>query len=107
MDEQLPTAIEQTLVALNKMSEMRSYDHTRQVMTFLYQRGDEAIDLGLFEGPLPIPAVGQSVTLWTTGNPLVVTRVETHYGIGQHGDDKQGAQVASVLVFVEPAAGHP
>ncbi|MEU1072774.1 MULTISPECIES: hypothetical protein [unclassified Streptomyces] len=107
MDKQLPAAIEQTLVARNHMNEARPYNHTRQVMTFLYQRGDEAIDLGLFEGPLPIPSVGQAVTLWITGNPLIVTRVETHYGIGQHGEDKQGAQVASVLVFVEPAAEHP
>lgn len=107
MDKELPTAIQQTLAALNKVNEARPYDHTRQVMTFLYQQGDEAIDLGLFEGPMPIPAVGQSVTLWTTGNPLTVTRVETYYGFGRHGEDSHGAQLASVLVFVEPAADRP
>ncbi|WP_369384118.1 hypothetical protein [Streptomyces sp. cg36] len=103
MDKQLPNAIAQTLVALDKTAHTRGYEHTRQVMTFLYQQGNEAIDLGLFEGPLPIPVVGQTVTLWATGNPLLVTRIETHYGIGQHGDDTTSAQVASVLVFVEPA----
>ncbi|MEU3375256.1 hypothetical protein ABZ734_33080 [Streptomyces sp. NPDC006660] len=99
----LPDAITATLAAREKVDSEQDFARTRQIMTFVHATDDaEAVELGMFEGPLPIPAVGQNVTLWVTGHPLVVQRVETHYGLGGADTHPGREQVASVIVFVAP-----
>ncbi|MFD7540951.1 hypothetical protein [Streptomyces sp. NPDC059819] len=99
----LPDAITATLAARDKVDFEQDFARTRQIMTFVHRtEGAEAVELAMFEGPLPIPSVGQAVTLWITGHPLVVQRVETHYGLGGAETHPKREQVASVIVFVEP-----
>ncbi|MFD7162449.1 hypothetical protein [Streptomyces violascens] len=99
----LPDAITSTLAARDKVDFEQDFARTRQIMTFVHTTDSaEAVELGMFEGPLPIPAVGQAVTLWRTGHPLMVERVETHYGLGGADTHPKREQVASVIVFVGP-----
>ncbi|MEV5279566.1 hypothetical protein [Streptomyces sp. NPDC052811] len=99
----LPDAIAHTLAARDKADAEQDHGHTRQIMTFVHASGGhEAVELGMFEGPLPVPVVGQTVTLWATGHPLVVDRVETHYGLCDTETRPRREQLASVIVFVSP-----
>ncbi|MET8818473.1 hypothetical protein [Streptomyces rochei] len=96
MSDELPHAIKATLQARQRYEKERTYDSTRQVISFLYRDGDELIELGLFTGPMPVPVVGQTVTVWDVTVPLVVTDVHIHYGLGS-----PPAQLASVSVYVD------
>lgn len=92
----LPDAITATMQARQRYEEEHSYDGVRQATTFLYRDGEQEVDLGQFAGPMPVPAVGQTVTVWDVTVPLVVTDVKIHYG---HGDPS--AQLVSVSVYVD------
>lgn len=98
MPSQLPASIESVLDVAKQARNERSYEGTRQFTAFIYRDGEEEIDLADFEGPMPVPAPGQTVALWTNKASLVVDHVETFYGLGQG-----GKQLASVQVFVKPA----
>lgn len=100
MSDALPQAIEETLKAREKYAEVHSYERVRQTTVFLYRDGEDEIELGLFEGTVPVPVVGQKVTVWDVRAPLVVTDVLTHYGHG--GPDSQHV---SVVVYVDAPTG--
>lgn len=95
---ELPGEIAGVLTERRRRTEGWDYSRARQSVAFLYDHDGEHVDLALFqseEGALPVPQVGQTVTLLNKG-PLIVDRVETDYGLGLDGE-----QHASVCVYVK------
>ncbi|MFG2458138.1 hypothetical protein ACGFWE_13855 [Streptomyces sp. NPDC048523] len=94
--DELPESLEAVLDAQDV--ERQDYDRARQVMTFMYQTGEDKTILGRIEGTVPVPVVGQTVRLWTSKVALVVEDVETFYGLYR----EDGEQFAEVTVRVKP-----
>ncbi|GAA0453985.1 hypothetical protein ACFQ2B_27745 [Streptomyces stramineus] len=90
----LPREIGKVLKAAAEFEVPRWKVEPRQTLAFVYEHDGEEIELTRFSGDLPVPAVGQTVTLHNTKDPLIVDRVCTDYGIA--GDQ----QHASVSVYV-------
>lgn len=98
MTRELPVTIQTILEAAKQARDNRRYEATRQFTVFTYSDGETETDLAEFEGPMPVPAPGQALALWTTKARVVVDRVDTFYGLGEG-----GTQLASLQVFVKPA----
>lgn len=92
---ELPSEIDDVLAEHQKVVETWDYSATRQSLVFMYEQDGEQVELAIFQGPLPVPHPGQTITLHNTA-PLVVDRVETDYDLGDKGD-----QHASVNVYVK------
>ncbi|WP_282790952.1 hypothetical protein [Streptomyces sp. CC224B] len=100
MSKQLPASIESIREAAQQARTDRAYEKSRQFTVFIYSDGETEIELAEFEGPMPVPVPGQTVSLWTNKVSVVVDRIETFYGLGEG-----GTQLASVQVFVKATEG--
>lgn len=101
MATRLPAAVERATEAMAKVVSHQDDCRTVRMTFFVYDDGEKEHSLGLFYGDIPIPAVGQTVSLWEQGHRLGVARVHTSYGL-QEADGEKWPQVVSVTVFVEP-----
>ncbi|MFJ6729383.1 hypothetical protein ACIQPQ_31225 [Streptomyces sp. NPDC091281] len=95
-DPSLPEAVKAALQARDQRLSQGDYGYNvRSVISFRYDGPDENgfrhdIELAVFDGPLPIPAVGQRVDLWNTRprQPFKVDRVAHWF---DHSADEQVA----------------
>ncbi|MGV9755419.1 hypothetical protein ACWDUC_06225 [Streptomyces tricolor] len=76
-----------------------------QSIWFAYRRASgPPFGLALVRGPVRVPAIGETITLWTQQVPLRVVDIESHYGLLHGLDPDDGQPHASIKVYVEPAA---
>lgn len=101
--KKLPQPIADALQRRQRNVELQDYGRVRQSTSFVYRDGDDELDLAMFEGPVPVPAKGETITLWNDMQaPLVVVDVVRHYGLGHSPEDADSrAQHVSVVVYVD------
>lgn len=104
MSHELPDAIATVHAAgLQSGKPGTSLDIFDQSIWFAYrQPNGQAFGLALVRGPVRVPAIGETITLWTKQIQLRVVDIESHYGLlhGLNPDD--GQPHASITVYVEP-----
>ncbi|KUN32531.1 hypothetical protein AQJ11_03115 [Streptomyces corchorusii] len=74
-----------------------------QSIWFAYRRPNgPAFGLALVEGPVRVPDIGETITLWTERVPLRVVGIESHYGLLQavHPDGVRRPHV-KITVYVD------